>query len=139
APPAAAMDLAELRFLRHQHQESAPSLCSGGGVSGGASLAGVSSTGGCSFTGGVSSVRGFSTFSLRLRGRPPDGRVPPSAGREAPRPSLAPPRRRRASWSPSRTSPPLVTLSKPSGMISPLLIHTLTPIRPEAVRASTKP
>jgi len=52
---------------------------------------------------------------------------------------VAPPRRRRASWSPSRTSPPEVTLSKPSGMISPLLIQTFTPMRPALVRASTKP
>src|SRR3954468_1281748 len=63
------------------------------------------------------------------------GPRPRPLSREAPRPSSAPPGRRRVAWSPRRGSP----VSKPSGMISPLLIQTLTPIRPAVVFASTKP
>src|SRR4051812_40686392 len=63
------------------------------------------------------------------------GPRPRPLSREAPSPSSAPPRRLRVSWSPSRAS----LSPKPSGMISPLLIQTLTPIRPAVVFASTKP
>src|SRR5215470_5299427 len=59
--------------------------------------------------------------------------------RDAPRPSVTPPRRRAVSWSPSRVSRPPPGTPKPSGMISPLLIQTFTPIRPVGVFASTKP
>src|SRR4051794_18591870 len=102
-----------------------------------------------------SSVRGRSTLSCfaPLRAPPPrrgrrlrTGPRPSRSccrlrllSREAERPSVRPPRRRAVSWSPRRVSFCWATLSNPSGMISPLLIQTFTPIRPYVVFASTKP
>src|SRR5581483_4371237 len=187
ATATAAMDLAELRLLRHQHQAS-PSLGSASafgsaflrGARFGFSAAGSAGAGAAASGAGVSAAAGVSTTSgactcssgfgcstrWSRRGRPPPppaprrwpglpGPPPPGPrrrwrtgprpsrswprdrplSREAPRPSSAPPRRRRVSWSPRRVS----VSPKPSGMISPLLIQTLTPIRPAEVFASTKP
>src|SRR5205085_9711806 len=102
AGTAAAMHLPELRLLRHQHQLSlfscdgspdwssfvGSSTCCFCVVVSGASATGFGTSSTCGSIAGCSrpsaetpwsSVRGFSTFSLRVRGRPPDGREP--AGR----------------------------------------------------------
>src|SRR5256885_16919083 len=103
ATPPATLVLAELRFLREQHQLSAfsclvgSSVCCFGVVVSGASATGAGVVSTCGSTGGcsrpsadvaVSSVRGFSTLSClpaRFRGaglpprppRPPPWPVPP--------------------------------------------------------------
>src|SRR3954470_161862 len=135
-------------------------VVSGASATGAGVVSTSGSTTGCSRPSAetpLSSVRGFSTRAPRL---PPGPPVPPGRRRwrtgprpsrsglrrrpacwPSPRPSgLRPPRRRAWSCSPRRPEGPVSRpVSKPSGMISPLLIQTLTPMRPKVVFPSAKP
>src|SRR6188474_1222971 len=160
APTTPALLLAELGLPRHQHQAS-PSFVGVSGVSSTGGAASASGAGVCSSTGsgGACCCSASGRGSAWPRPRLPPGRSPerrrwrtgPRPSRSglrrrpacwpSPRPSgLRPPRRRAWSCSPRRPDGPVSRpVSKPSGMISPLLIQTLTPMRPKVVFPSAKP